>query len=124
MGKIMLNDMEFIARHGACPHEFEFDQKFTVNVNLKTDAVEAAGKTDELKQTINYADVFQLIESVMYGEHVNLIETLAYQIGHKIIDNYFNVSEVKVTVRKMQPPIANFNGTAAIELKVNRNEEK
>ena len=124
MGKIMLNDMEFIAKHGACPHEYEFDQKFTVNVNLKTEAVKDAGATDELEKTINYADVFQLIENVMYGEHVNLIETLAYQIGHIIIDKYSNVSEVKVTVRKMQPPITNFNGTAAVELKINRNEAK
>ena len=32
MGKIMLNDMIFITRHGACPHEYEFDQKFKVDV--------------------------------------------------------------------------------------------
>ena len=81
MGKIMLNDMIFITRHGACPHEYEFDQN---------------------------------------GEHVDLLETLAYRIGNKLIETYPSVEKVKVEVRKMQPPIANFNGTAAVSLTVTR----
>ena len=119
----MLNNMEFIARHGACPHEYEFDQKFTVNVSLKTPCVEVAGATDELTKTINYADIFQLIEDVMYGEHVDLIETLAYRIGNKILNTYKQINEIKINVRKMQPPITNFNGTAAVELKLKREKD-
>jgi dihydroneopterin aldolase len=42
MGKIMLNDMIFITRHGACPHEYEFDQKFKVDVWMSTDCVAKA----------------------------------------------------------------------------------
>ena len=56
----------------------------------------------------------------MYGEHVDLLETLAYRIGNKLIETYPSVEKVKVEVRKMQPPIANFNGTAAVSLTVTR----
>ena len=104
MGKIMLNDMIFITRHGACPHEYEFDQKFKVDVWMTTD----------------YADAYSLVEDVMYGEHVDLLETLAYRIGNKLIETYLSVEKVTVEVRKMQPPIANFNGTAAVSLTVTR----
>jgi len=122
MGKIMLNDMEFTTCHGVCPHEYEFDQKFKVDVWLTTECVERAGSMDDLNLTINYASVFQLVENVMYGDHVDLIETLAFQISHKIIENFKEVIEVKVLVCKMQPPISNFNGTAAVELVINRKD--
>lgn len=120
MGKIMLNDMIFITRHGACPHEYEFDQKFKVDVWMTTDCVQKAGAVDELNLTINYADAYALIEDIMYGEHVDLLEALAYRIGHKLIQVYQTVEAVEVEVRKMQPPITNFNGTAAVSLTVTR----
>lgn len=120
MEKIMLNDMIFITRHGACAHEYEFDQKFKVDVVMKTNCVAKAGAVDNLHFTINYADAFALIEDIMYGEHVDLIETLAYRIGHRLIETYLAIEEVTVEVRKMQPPITNFNGTAAVSLTVVR----
>ncbi len=104
MEQIMLNDMIFVTRHGACPHEYEFDQKFKVDVWMKTNCVARAGASDALNLTINYADAYAIIEDIMYGEHVDLLETLAY----------------RVEVRKMQPPITNFNGTAAVSLLVTR----
>ena len=37
----------------------------------------------------------------MYGEHVDLLETLAYRIGYKLIEVYQTVEAVEVEVRKM-----------------------
>ena len=108
----MLNDMEFIARHGAQPHEQEVDQKFKVDIEVVLDGVRQAGMTDDLSLTVNYADIFEIIAGVMYGEHVNLLETLAYRIATKIINNYRSVEEVTIKVCKLNPPILNFNGTA------------
>ena len=122
MGKIILEDMIFSARHGVCPHEYEFDQKFKVDVTLKTDAVEEAGKTDELEQTINYAEAYAIVENTMLGGHRQLIETLAYTIACTILETFSKVSACKVRVTKMAPPINNFNGTAAVEAKVKRHD--
>ncbi len=116
----MLNDMIFITRHGACPHEYEFDQKFKVDVWMMTDCVAKAGVTDSLELTINYADAYALIEDIMYGEHVDLLETLAYRIGQRLIETFASIKSVEIEVRKMQPPITNFNGTAAVSLTVTR----
>lgn len=122
MGKILLNEMIFTARHGACPHEYEFDQKFKVDIIVETTAVEEAGATDELEKTINYAEIFAVIEEVMMGEHCQLIETLAYQIGQELVRNFQKIDEIRVKVTKMAPPIPRFNGTAAVEVKVARHE--
>ncbi|MCL1950516.1 MAG: dihydroneopterin aldolase [Turicibacter sp.] len=120
MGKIFLNDMIFSARHGVCPHEHEFDQKFKVAVTLKTSAVEEAGACDDLVKTINYALVYDVVQGIMLGEHRQLIETLAYSIGTQILNAFEKVDSVKVKVVKLAPPIQNFNGTAAVEAKVKR----
>lgn len=120
MAKIMLNDMEFITKHGACPHEYEFDQKFKVDVWMYTDCVLEAGVTDDLSLTINYAEAYEVIEKVMYGGHVDLLETLAVRIGTNLVNAYPVIDKVKVEIRKMQPPITGFNGTAAVEVTIKR----
>ena len=118
----MLKEMEFVACHGACPHEYELDQKFKVNVELHTDCIQQAGASDELSLTINYAQVFQLVEEIMHGEHVDLIETLAYRIGHQVIKSFQGINEIKVQVYKLHPPIPNFNGIVSVELEIKREE--
>jgi len=120
MGKILLNDMIFSARHGVCPHEHEFDQKFKVDVCLTTDAVELAGATDELSKTINYAEVYEIVEQNMLGEHRQLIETLAHKTATEILKTFEAVQVAVVRVTKIAPPIPNFNGTAAVEAEVRR----
>jgi dihydroneopterin aldolase len=122
MGKIYLNEMEFVVCHGALAHEKKIPQKFVVDVKLKTDAVEEAGAVDKLKKTIHYGEVFQVIEAIMQGEAVDLIETLAFRIAEQILADFKKVEEVKVKVRKMNPPIPNFNGSAAVSLKLEREE--
>lgn len=120
MGKILLNDMIFSARHGVCAHEHQFDQKFKVDVALLTDAVEEAGATDDLALTINYANVYEIVAGFMLGEHRQLIETLAYKTATGILEAFEPVQSCKVRVTKMAPPIHNFNGTAAVEAEVRR----
>ena len=120
MAKIMLNDMEFITKHGACPHEYEFDQKFKVDVFMYTDCVLEAGATDDLSLTINYADAYDVVADIMYGDHVDLLETSAFRIGTDLLNTYAVIDKVKVEVRKMQPPITGFNGTAAVEVTIKR----
>ena len=56
----------------------------------------------------------------MYGDHVDLLETLAFRIGTDLLNTYALIDKVKVEVRKMQPPITGFNGTAAVEVTIKR----
>ncbi len=120
MGKIKLNNMTFVCKHGACPHEYEIAQKFIVNVCLETDGVYEAGANDDLTKTVHYGEAFGVIESIMLGEHVDLLETLCHKIGYSLLLEYEIVKKVKVEVIKVQPPIPNFNGTAAVKMKFKR----
>ena len=80
MDYIHLNEMEFYGYHGALPEETKLGQRFRVTVSLATDLSEA-GKTDDLDKTVNYAEVYSVCRSIVEGEPVKLIETVAEKIA-------------------------------------------
>ena len=76
MDRIFLHGMRFMACHGALPHEREVPQAFEADAELRLDLREA-GETDDLRNTVNYAEVYELIRHVIEGAPKALIEALA-----------------------------------------------
>ena len=62
--KIELNAMKFYAYHGVDPQETKVGNQFVVDLVLTAD-IYAAVCTDELTDTINYADVYQIVKKEM-----------------------------------------------------------
>ena len=84
MDYIHLNEMKFYGYHGVLPEETKLGQRFCVTVSLATDLA-AAGKTDDLDKTVNYAEVYELCQKIVEGEPVKLIETVAENIAGAIL---------------------------------------
>ncbi|MDA8234820.1 MAG: dihydroneopterin aldolase [Clostridia bacterium] len=101
--KIILKGMEFYGYHGVLPEEKRLGQRFVIDLELYRDLQEA-GLTDDLRYTINYAEVYQLVEKLVAGENYDLVEALAEGIGARILEN-FPVEGVLVRVQKPQAPI-------------------
>ena len=59
MDKIILKGIQFHGYHGVTEAERQLGQKYEIDLELMTD-LSAAGKTDDLTHTINYAQVVQL----------------------------------------------------------------
>ena len=112
---IHLNDMAFTTCHGVLSHEKKTPQTFIVDVQIETDVVVQAGITDDVNDTINYADVYLHIQTIMNGEPVNLIETLAKKISDTLIANFCEAIAVTTKVTKVRPPIETFTGTVSCE---------
>ena len=95
---IHLRNMQFYAYHGVNPEEKALGQRFEVDVALQVDA-RPAGLSDDLRQTINYAQVYKLVKRIVEEERFDLIEalaeTLAMQIGKQ-----FAPDGVRISVRK------------------------
>ncbi len=70
-GKIVLNDMEFYGFHGVP----KIKQLFVISVSFELDFTEAA-KTDNLQDTINYKDIYNLCK-IELGKQRKLIESIA-----------------------------------------------
>lgn len=105
MDSLSVNGMKFLGYHGVQDFEKKEGNDFIVDVTFHVDLSEA-GRTDELKDAINYTEVQQLTAQIMEGESVDLIETLCFRIGQKLNEFYQDQpKKIIVEVRKLNPPI-------------------
>ena len=65
MDKIWIKDLEIFAYHGVLAEEKRNGQKFYVTVSMDVD-LHAAGMTDDLDKTVNYAEVCELIRYTFF----------------------------------------------------------
>lgn len=99
--QIDLTDLSGFGYHGVLPEERKNGQEFSVDVTL---IVESPTVNDDLKNTVNYAEIADLVHGFIAGKPVDLIETLADLIADRIYE-YQLVKAVEVTVNKPHAPI-------------------
>ena len=104
MHTIRLNNLTFLAHHGVCPEEQFIGGRYEVDVSMDLD-FEAAGKGDDLQQTVDYALVYRLVEGVINGPRVQLLERLAWRIAQVVLQQFPPVCYIEVAVRKINPPL-------------------
>lgn len=95
---IRLHNMQFYAFHGVNPEEKILGQRFEVDVVLSVDT-HTAGLSDDLLQTINYAQVYKMVKRVVEEERFDLIEALAETLATRI-GKQFGPDGVRICVRK------------------------
>lgn len=121
MDKIFITGMEFYGYHGVYAAENQLGQRFRVDLECGLD-LSTAGQNDDLVATVNYADAFLLIQSIMEQEpHVKLLERLAQKIIDTILAQYPQVEEVMVRVIKPDPPIRGHYQHVGVEMRRRRN---
>ena len=102
-GYIELKGLSFFARHGVMEQERVTGGTFIVDVRVKYD-LSAAVRSDEVKDTLNYAELSEIINREMQTPS-NLLEHLAGRIGGSMIKAFPQVKEVVITVTKKNPPL-------------------
>ena len=89
--------------HGVLPEEQTRPQPFEVDVELSVD-LHAAGESDALEDTVDYAAVCEAVSRVVRNERYQLLERLATRIAEVCsVDD--RVTGVHVVVRKLHPPV-------------------
>jgi|AGTN01.2.fsa_nt_gi dihydroneopterin aldolase len=101
--KINLDKMHFYANHGVLPQETVIGNEFEVSLTLEVD-VFAACASDDVRDTINYADVFDLVKAEMQIPS-KLLEHVAGRILEKLKEHYPQIAAIEVRVAKMHPPV-------------------
>lgn len=104
MQTIRIDNAQFFGYHGVYAQEQYLGGKFAVDVELKGDFARA-GVTDEVADTVNYAEVYEIVKKVMTERRYNLIERAAQEIVDLILAGFKSVVNVRVAVRKITPPI-------------------
>ena len=102
--KITITGITGFGYHGVFEHERREGQTFLVDLEVVTN-FESAISSDDVRDTVNYAELAEIAHAAITGEPVNLIEKLANQIASDCLD-IAGVTAVTVTVHKPQAPIA------------------
>lgn len=112
MATISLTGLRARGYHGVLPAERSAGQVFLIDLTLDVDITQAAA-SDDVEHTVNYATVAAVVEALVTGEPVQLIETLAVGIADAVLGQFQRVNAVTVTVNKPQAPIpADFQNVA------------
>jgi 7,8-dihydroneopterin aldolase/epimerase/oxygenase len=111
---IELKQLHFFAFHGLYEEEKKTGNEFEVNlsVDYKPDTVVIS----EIADTINYAELFDLVKAEMQKPR-DLLETLAMEIVELIHSLYPQITKAVISITKLHPPIAAFTGSVGVKYK-------
>jgi dihydroneopterin aldolase len=113
--RIVLRGMRFEGRHGVSDEERELPQEIEVDVEVETDLT-AAGKSDDLADTINYAPLVKLVRRVVEDRSFKLLEGIAGTIADEVLATTA-AAAVLVRVRKLAVPIDADLDFAGVEIR-------
>lgn len=115
MDKIHVKDLEVYAFHGVNKEEKNMGQRFLISLELSLD-LRAAGLSDDLSKTINYAELCHNVEKEFTKNKFDLIEKAAEALASYILINYNLVHAVKILLKKPWAPIGKPIDYAAVEI--------
>jgi dihydroneopterin aldolase len=120
LDKISIRGIDVLGHHGVDAAEREVGQRLNIDLDLYLDLSEASSR-DDIHKTINYEAVCKLVEKVAGDEEFLLLESLASEIGDKILER-FGPAGVAVRVTKLSLPIAIRVASVAVEITKVRGE--
>jgi len=103
--QIVLTGIHGFGYHGLFEQERKDGQDFFVDLTLSVD-LNAASLSDAIEDTVNYAEITDLVVEEITSNPVNLIEKLAARIAERVLNQHAKVISVTVTVHKPQAPVA------------------
>ena len=101
--KIILEDIKIYAYHGLLPEEAIIGNHYVVNLEVHAD-LEKASQSDDLNDTINYAEINEITHQEM-GIRSELLEHVMGRIIHKIENQFPRVTFIKIKLTKTMPPM-------------------
>lgn len=115
MDSIRITGMVFFGYHGVFAEEQKIGQRFYVNAELYLDLA-AAALSDEVSDTVDYGQVYQLVRDIIEGEPKKLIEAVAGEIQNRVFAQYPQVMRVVVEVIKPSAPVPGIFDQVSVRL--------
>lgn len=103
MGIIKLKNIRTFSYHGCLVEESKIGSDYRVDLKIKTDLTQSAG-SDKLADTIDYVHLNTIVVEEM-AIRSELLEHVAQRILDRIFRELPNVTQSRVEVSKLNPPI-------------------
>lgn len=104
MDQIVIKGLEIFAKHGVLAEENALGQKFVISATLYCDT-RKAGMSDDLNDSVNYAEVCQWITRQTQSQVFSLLERLAEFLARGILLQFPLVRKVTLEIEKPWAPI-------------------
>ncbi len=98
MDHLHIDNLFFRAKHGVSAREQRVEQEFDVAVRLGVH-IPKAGKSDKLKDTVDYQEVKDIIQKVIEGSSRYLVEKLADEIATRVLKDK-RIKTIELSIRK------------------------
>ena len=111
---IFLDEVRFHAFHGVMPQERAVGADFTVWLKVGYDFVKAA-ESDELIDTISYADLYEVVRAEM-DKPSQLLEHVALRIVKAVASRWPRIDTIDLRLAKDNPPMGADCKGAGVEI--------
>lgn len=115
---ILLKEIRCYAYHGVAPQENLIGNEYIIDLKLKVD-ISRAAQTDDVADTVNYAEVHHVIKTEM-AVPAKLLEHVGGRIVEKLFQQFSTIEEIELRLSKRNPPMGADIDSAGIELHCSR----
>jgi dihydroneopterin aldolase len=116
---ILLEGIQVPAALGVTAGERRLRRPVILDLEVESD-LRAAGRTDQIRQTLHYKRIFEVVEDVASNQEHRLVEALGDRIARAVLAK-FDADAVTVTVRK-PTPIAGVMQHAGVRIRRTRED--
>jgi 7,8-dihydroneopterin aldolase/epimerase/oxygenase len=102
--RIELRGLRVVGRVGVLDLERAQDQPLEIDLDLRVDLA-AAGRSDDLADTVDYGAVCERVAGMVRECRFDLLEHLTARVADAVLGLDDRIAAVKVTVRKLRPPV-------------------
>lgn len=115
---IFLDRMRFFAHHGVGRQETLVGNEFVVSLRLKVD-VGHAMQTDDVTDTVSYAEVYEAVKKEMEIPS-KLLEHVGGRIVKRLFGDFPQIENIELKLSKRNPPMGADIEAAGIEICISR----
>ncbi len=118
---LFIDNLEVFANHGLFEEENKLGQKFIFDIECELNYKEAMF-SDEMTDSISYADIAEVVVKTATTNTFNLLERLAGEILKNIFTEFTQIENIKLKINKPGAPIKYHFEKCGVEVKVSREE--
>ncbi len=119
--KLFINSLEVFANHGLFEEENKLGQKFIFDIECELNYQKALF-SDEMPDSISYADIADIVVNAATENTFNLLERLAGEVLKRIFDSFEQIENIKLKINKPSAPIKYHFEKCGVEVDMSREE--
>ena len=119
--KIYIENLEVFAYHGLFEEENKLGQKFIFDIICDVDYTKAL-VTDDMNDSVSYADIAQVVVNTATNNTFNLLERLAGEIVKQVFNNFSSINNINLKINKPNAPVRLPFTSCGVELQISRKE--